>query len=258
MMSSLLFLGTGASSGVPVIGCDCEVCRSKSPFNKRLRTSALLKIGDKRLLIDAGPDLRQQALTHHIRHLDGVLFTHTHQDHTAGIDDLRTFAYRSEKPLPCLASETTASELHTRYYFMFESKSHEKHPRLSLVTLPDDEGETEFQGVKLRYFTYPQIGMKVNGFRFGNLAYVTDVEKVTPELIAQTRGAEILIVSALRHTHSFMHITVDQAVDFAHQVGAKMTYLTHLSHELDYSKTNTILPEEVKLAYDALEIAFVC
>jgi len=258
MMSSLLFLGTGASNGVPVIGCSCEVCKSKSPFNKRLRSAALIKTGDKRILIDAGPDLRMQALSHHIGHLDGVIFTHAHQDHTAGIDDLRVFSFRAEKSLPCLASVETGNELKLRYYFMFEEKEHEKNrARLDLITLKGDRGETEFQGLKLNYFTYLQLGMKVNGFRFGNLAYVTDVEKVTDELIKEVEGVETLIVSALRHTHSIMHLTVDEAVDFAHKVGAKKTYLTHLSHDLDHHKTNTILPDDVRLAYDSLEIPFI-
>ena len=256
-MSSLLFLGTGASNGVPVIGCSCEVCQSKSPFNKRFRSSALIKTGDKRILIDAGPDLRMQALHHHINHLDGVIFTHAHQDHTAGIDDLRVYTFIAEKSLPCLASEETAKELQLRYYFMFEAKHHEKsRPRLEIVTLNEDKGETEFQGLKLKYFTYVQLGMKVNGFRFGNLAYLTDVEKVNDALIKEVEGVDTLILSALRHTHSIMHLTVDQAVDFAHKVGAKKTYLTHLSHDLDYQKTNTILPEDVRLAYDSLEIPF--
>lgn len=258
MMSSLLFLGTGASNGVPVIACKCEVCQSKSPFNKRLRSSALIKAGDIRILIDAGPDLRMQALNNHINHLDGVIFTHAHQDHTAGIDDLRVFSFISEKSLPCLASIETGKELELRYYFMFERKAHEKNrPRLEIVTLNGDKGETVFQGLKLKYFTYEQLGMKVNGFRFGNLAYVTDVEKVDENLFKELEGVEILILSALRHTHSIMHLTVDQAVDFAHKVGAKKTYLTHLSHDLDYYKTNAILPEDVRLAYDSLEIPFI-
>ncbi|MFN4173778.1 MAG: MBL fold metallo-hydrolase, partial [Parachlamydiaceae bacterium] len=157
----------------------------------------------------------------------------------------------------CLASLETAEELKQRYFFMFERKAHEKNrPRLELVSLEGDKGESEFLGLKFKYFSYTQLGMKVNGFRFGNLAYVTDIEKVDDHLIKEVEGVDILIVSALRHTHSIMHLTVDQAVDFARKTGAKQTYLTHLSHDLDYYKTNAILPSEVRLAYDSLEIPF--
>ncbi len=258
MISSCLFLGSGSSVGVPLIGCKCEVCTSKSPFNKRYRSSILLKIGDKRLLVDAGPDLREQALKNNMTYLDGVIFTHSHQDHTGGIDDLRAYSFLNKASFPCLASAVTAEDIYRRYYFMFQEQPNEKgFKRLKFEILPAHEGEGEFMGVKFKYFTYTQLGMPVNGFVFGNFAYVTDIHIVEDSIFKHLNGIETLVVSSLRFTPSHMHFSVDQAIDFARKTGAKKTYLTHTSHELDYYKTNTILPDDIRLAYDGLEIPFL-
>jgi phosphoribosyl 1,2-cyclic phosphate phosphodiesterase len=257
MISSLLFLGTGASLGVPMIGCNCEVCTSKSPFNKRLRSSALIKWGEKRLLIDSGPDFRQQALLHNIKTLDGVLYTHAHQDHVAGIDDLRIYFFKNQAPLPCLGSKETADDIKNRFHFMFEGKSHEKNtPRLRFEELEGEEGYGEFLDIPFGYCTYVQLGMKVTGFRFGDIAYLTDLQEPEERLIPFLEGVDTLVLSALRHTPSHMHLTIDQAVDFARKAQVKKTFLTHVSHDLDYYKTNSVLPPEVRLAYDGLEILF--
>jgi len=257
-MRHLLFLGTGSSVGVPVIACNCETCRSPKAANKRLRSSVLLKIDAKTFLIDASPDLRQQALKFKIEKIDGVLFTHAHYDHTAGIDDLRVYHFINKKPLPCLASETTAADLKARYYYMFKEQPKEviNTSRLHLQLLNDERGRVDFVGEDVSYFTYMQLGMKVNGFRFGNFAYVTDIKEYPETIFEDLKGVEILVLSALRFTPSHMHLTVDEAVDFANKVGAKHTWLTHLAHELEYEKTNYYLPSAVRLAYDGLELNF--
>lgn len=240
-----------------MIGCDCEVCKSSSPFNKRLRPSVLLKIGDTRLLIDAGPDFRSQALTHNIRKIDGVLFTHTHHDHTAGIDDLRVYYFLQNKTLPCLVSKESAEDLEKRYDFMFRTQPHEKKtPRLELITLPDNRGTFEFQGIKLRYMSYIQMNMKVTGFRFGDLAYLTDMRDYSDSLFEDLKGIKTLVISALRFTPSHMHLSVDEACEFAKRTTAEKVYFTHISHDLDYFKGNSYLPEHIRLAYDGLEIPF--
>lgn len=257
-MRRLLFLGTGSSIGVPVIACRCETCTSANPFNKRLRSSVLLKIDQTTLLIDAAPDLRQQALKFKIEKIDGVLFTHAHHDHTAGIDDLRTFHFINKKPLPCLASEVTAADLKMRYYYMFKEQPKEviHASRLAVQLLKDERGQVEFIGEMISYFTYLQLGMKVNGFRVGDLAYVTDIKEYPETIFEDLKGVQTLILSALRFTPSHMHLTVDEAIDFAKKVGAKRTWLTHIAHELEHEKTNNYLPSDIRLAYDGLEIDF--
>jgi phosphoribosyl 1,2-cyclic phosphate phosphodiesterase len=255
-MNSFLLLGTGASLGVPLIGCSCEVCRSDSPYNKRTRSGALIKQGDKRIQIDVSSDFREQALRFGINRLDGVIFTHSHQDHTSGIDDLRAFSFKQKETIECLASHATGVDLMKRYHFMFENQPSEGHSRLKMVELRGERGQTEFHGVKLGYMTFKQIGMKVNGFRFGNLAYLTDIKTYPETIFEDLEGIEILVISALRFTSSHMHFDVDGAIDFADKAGAKITYLTHHSHELEYSKTNCYLPERVRMGYDGLEIPF--
>ncbi|WP_068466401.1 MBL fold metallo-hydrolase [Candidatus Protochlamydia phocaeensis] len=259
MKGRLLFLGTGSSVGVPVIGCSCAVCSSASPYNQRLRPSVLIQTEQKKLLIDPGPDFRQQALRHHITMLDGILLTHAHHDHTSGVDDLRPIYYRRENPLPALLSEETALELQMRYYYIFRSEDPDETfvPRIQLQILPPQrEGSVDFIGLSIGYMTYEQGGMLVNGFRFGDLAYLSDIRLFSHTLFEQLQGIKTLIISALRHTPSPLHFSVDEAVDFAHRTKAERVWLTHLSHELDHEKTNAYLPDHIKLAYDGLEIEF--
>lgn len=257
-MSNLTFLGTGSSLGIPVIACHCEVCSSTSPLNKRFRSSALLKIKEKNLLIDASPDFREQALRFKIERIDGVLFTHSHHDHSAGCDDLRIFHFQNKNPLPCLCSAETAQDLKARYYYMFKEQPYEvkENSRLKLELLKGDRGKTNFLGVDISYFSYIQLGMKVNGFRIGNMAYVTDLKEYNDSIFDELKGVDVLIVSALRFTPSHMHLTVDEAVDFAKKVDAKKTWLTHIAHELEHEKTNNYLPSNIQLAYDGLQIEF--
>ena len=258
MKGQILFLGTGASTGIPLIGCDCLVCRSTSPFNQRLRPSILVIIGSKQFLVDAGPDFRQQALRYHIKTVDGLLFTHAHHDHTAGIDDLRPIYYKRNKPLPALLSAETAEEIKMRYYYIFKPEQvYDKFmTRIELHILPALEGKIDFEGISIEYMSYQQGRMTVNGFRFGDLVYLSDIRVFSPILFKHLTGINTLIVSALRYTPSPLHFSVDEAVDFATQVGAKTVWLTHLSHELDHDKTNAYLPPHVRLAYDGLEINF--
>jgi phosphoribosyl 1,2-cyclic phosphate phosphodiesterase len=251
MTRSGLFVGTGASLGVPMIGCHCDVCTSSDPKNKRLRSSLLLTIDDKKILIDAGPDLRLQALRYHIHHLDGVIFTHAHHDHTAGMDDLRVYYFLDKKPLPCLVSKSCADDLHRRYYFMFEPPIS---GRLQLEILDQCNGTLDFLGMPISYFSYEQLGMAVLGIRIGSFAYVTDIKNYDDAILSHLLGVETLVLSALRFTPSHMHLTVDEAIDLAKKIHPKQTYLTHLSHDLDHEKTNAYLPASIQLAYDGLQI----
>ncbi len=256
-IGQLLFLGSGASLGVPVITCECDVCKSNNVNNKRLRPSVLLAIAEQKILIDCGPDFRQQALKHEITHLDGVIFTHPHYDHIEGIDELRIFAIKQHQTLPCLLSKSTEADLRERFAYIFrENPKHIVTTQLGLQQLQNERGEVDFIGNKIQYFTFEQSHMPVNGFRFGDLAYASDL-KIYPETIFEDlKGVKTLIISALRYEPSHIHLSVDEAVEFAQRVGAEKTWLTHISHELDHEKTNTYLPENVRLAYDGLTIDF--
>lgn len=253
---SVLLLGTGGSAGVPMIGCLCTVCTSSELKNRRMRSSALIKVGGKQILIDAGPDFREQALRFGIVHLDAVLLTHAHSDHIAGMDDLRAFYFLTKQKLPCVLSSQTLAEVRLRYHYFFTPVTNGKSlsAQLDFQELPLDFGQWQVAGVPIVYLSYFQQSTKVTGFRFGKMAYISDIREYCDEVIERLRGVEVLVVSALRHGVSAMHFGVEEAIAFARRVGATSTYLTHISHELDHSATNALLPSDVHLGYDGLEI----
>lgn len=252
------FLGTGSSAGVPVIGCTCGVCRSSNPKDKRLRASLLLETAGKVFLIDAGPDFRTQALQYHIDKLDGVLFTHAHFDHLGGADDLRAYYFLTGEPVPCLASRAMLKEFACRYPYLFEpaNGSVSYKAQLAFQTLPEERGSVDFQGVPVQYVTYEQCGMKITGYRFGRFAYISDIHDYPETIFQDLQGVETLVVSALRFAPSIFHFSVDEAVEFAHRVGAKRTFLTHMAHEVEHDRCEAYLSDGVKLAYDGLVVAF--
>ena len=249
-------LGTGASTGIPVIGCRCPTCISTNPCDKRLRCSAWVQVGDKSFLIDPGPDIREQALHHGIDHLDGVLVTHTHYDHIGGIDELRIYYFRGGRPLPCLLSKPSLSDLEHRYYYMFRPRMHGRSlsAQLDFHPLPSPRGTVEFEGVKVQYLTYEHSGMEVTGYRFGDLAYICDIFDYPESIFDDLKGLNTLVLSALRTEPSPVHLTVEQAVAFAKRVGAKETWLTHIGHELEHEAVNATLPNAVRVAYDGLRL----
>ncbi len=258
MSGKFLFLGTGASVGIPVIGCKCAVCTSSSPFNHRLRPSGLIQSKGKSVLIDVGPDFRQQALKFGIDHLDGLLLTHTHYDHIAGIDELRIFYVRRNRELPCLLSKESYEHLKMRYPYLFQriGEAASLSARLEIHLLAAMKGEVEFVGLKIGYFSYYQGDMAVNGYRIGNFAYVSDIREYDESIFVALKGVDHLVLSALREAPSRLHFSLEEAVRFARQAGAKKTWLTHMNHELDHEKANSKLPNDVQLAYDGLEISF--
>lgn len=256
MQGKLIFLGTGGSVGVPIIGCSCAVCLSTDDFNKRLRPSVFLRIGQKQFLIDAGPDFRFQALRAKIDKLDGLLLTHAHHDHTAGLDDLRPFFYRSKSPLPVLLSSETAQDVRIRFHYLFESETQTCVPHFKFQLLSGQTGSVDFEGLSLHYVTFSQGGMRVNGFRIGDLVYLSDIRDFHPSIFEELKGVRYLIISALRYTPSPLHLSVDEAIDFANQLRVEKVWITHVSHELEYHQTNAYLPSHIRLAYDGLEIDF--
>lgn len=256
MKDKLLFLGTGGSMGIPVVGCECAVCHSDNPKNKRLRPSVFLTFDEKQLLVDAGPEFRIQALRYGIHQLDGVLFTHSHHDHTAGIDDLRALSFKTKKPFPALLSDETAKDLKTRYYYLFDhNPTYEgMTTQITMQILKDSRGSVVFEGVPIRYLTYEQGGMQVNGFIIGSVAYLSDIKNYPETIFEDLEGVDTLVLSALRFTPSKLHFSIDEAVDFASKVGVEKVWLTHISHDLEHDKTNAYLPPHVRMAYDGLEI----
>jgi phosphoribosyl 1,2-cyclic phosphate phosphodiesterase len=226
-------------------------------MNQRLRPSGILKLGDQRFLIDAGPDFRQQALKFGVERLDGLLLTHTHFDHIAGLDDLRVYYFFHHQRLPCLLSKNSYEDLKERFPYFFQASEDEVMggPRFQFQLLKSDFGVEQFEGHSVQVMTYEQGGMKVNGFRLGSFAYVVDLKVFTDQIFEILKGVEVLVMSALRYRPSPAHLTLEEAVQFAKQVGAKKTWFSHISHEIDHEETNRQLPPECQLAYDGLEIS---
>ncbi len=208
-----------------------------------MRPSGVLKWGRKWFLFDVGPDFRTQALRFGIDHLAGLVVTHTHYDHIAGIDDLRVFCQK--KRLPCLLSQQSYEDLKKRSEYLLG--------KFDFQILEKDFGEVVFEGQRWRVMSYEQNGMKITGFRIGNFAYVVDLKNYSKWVFEELKGVEVLVLSGLRYTPSPAHLGLEEVAEFAGKVGAKKTWLTHISHELDHSKAK--LPPRIRLAYDGLEIS---
>ena len=241
-----------------MIGCTCSVCTSSNPHNKRLRPSVLITVGKKRVLIDAGPDFRAQALRHHIDHLDGMLLTHSHFDHVAGLDELRIYYLRHRKPLPVLLSEPTLLALKRRYDYFFQAKNlNQSLPaQLEFHVLEQERGTLSFLDLEIGYMRFEQGGMQVTGYRIGSFAYISDIRVYPETIFTDLAGVKTLVLSALRTETSLMHFNLDEALAFSQKVGAQETYFTHMGHELEHEKTNALLPAGVQLAYDGLKVEF--
>ncbi len=255
MTSFLLFLGTGSSLGVPVLGCSCNQCLSQNKKNIRLRTAALLQINNKKILIDVGPDFRQQALRFPVHPFQGVFFTHAHQDHIGGIDDLRPLIVRQTSPIHMLCSQETFQELHARFGYIFKDPTNRYlfTPNNPIYIAPK-EGRYTFLDETLTLFSYCQSGIPVLGFRWKNFAYVSDIKEYDESIFTHLQGIEILVLSALKYLPSKAHLTIDDAINFAQKVQAKQTYFTHINHDVDYLQSKEYLPPNIALAYDGLKV----
>lgn len=244
--------------GIPIIGCDCSICTSDNPSNKRLRPSALITINDRNFLIDAGPDLREQALRYQLKMLHGLLLTHAHNDHVAGLDELRMFFKYHGAPIPLLMSPETYHDVAARFAYIFKDSQQVSGlvPQFDIKLLAESQGEVEFADLKIGYVSYKQAGMRVNGFRFGDLAYISDIHDYSDAIFQQLTGVKTLVVTAIRFTPSPIHFSIDEAIAFSQKVGAEHTWITHIGHELEHEKANAYLPPHIRLAYDGLKIEF--
>ena len=242
-------LGCGASFGVPVIGCTCAVCISENPYNHRSRTAAWACNSTTSLLIDAGPDLRTQALRHTITTVDAVLLTHHHQDHVGGIDDLRPFSINREQPLPIYGPAPTLERIKEQYSYAFSTEpSASSRPKLTLHVI--DREPLAIGNVTVQPIPIWHGAWDIRGFRIGNVAYLTDVSAIPEASFQYLQQLDLLILSALRHTPHPLHLTIDAALALIERIKPQHARLTHLAHDLDYDQMNAELPAHVKLAHD--------
>ena len=255
MQNKLIFLGTGTSQGIPMIGCSCPVCKSTDPHDKRLRCSIYLEYEGLQLVVDAGPDFRQQILRENITNLDAVLLTHQHKDHTGGLDDIRAFNYLYDKNFPIYAEERVQASLKQEYAYAFAACPYPGIPQFELHTI--DESPFQVQGRTIIPIRAWHHRLPILGFRFGKLAYLTDANRIEPEAIEKIKGVEIFIINTIRHTPHLSHFSLPQALEVIRQVGARENYLTHLSHQIDaHQALKALLPTNVQPAYDGLCIQF--
>lgn len=249
----LRFLGTGTSAGVPVMGCPCEVCHSEDPKDKRWRTAALLEVGSTRLLIDCGPDIRMQLMPLPFLPLDGVLLTHIHYDHVGGMDDLRGLCVFGD--INVYADEATAAGLHTTMPYCFTKHFYPGVPRLCLHAI-QPHVPLKIRDAEVVPFTVMHGKLPILGYRIGKLAYITDMKTIDDEEYEYLKGVDTLVVNALRwEKEHHSHQLVGDAIALARRIGARRTYLVHLTHEIGFhDDANKKLPPGVEFAYDGLEI----
>ncbi len=249
----ITFLGTGTSQGVPVIGCECEVCRSLDYRDKRLRVSVYLEIGGTSLVIDTGPDFRQQMLRERISTLDAVLLTHSHKDHIAGLDDVRAFNFLQERSMPIYGTAKTLDQVKKEFYYAFETQKYPGTPILNLLEL--NEGEFEINGIKILPLPVQHLLMPVLGFRIGDFSYITDANLIPDETIEKLKGTKVLVLNALQKEKHISHFNLQEAIVQAARIGAEQTYFTHISHKMGlHQVVNKELPESIALAHDGLTV----
>ena len=247
------FLGTGTSMGIPMIGCQCKVCQSKDPRDKRTRTSVWLKINGINIIIDTGIDFRQQALRENISTVDAVLFTHHHVDHIFGLDELRAINFLQKKPVAIYSSDHTYQHLKRVYKYVFDNSCYPSDtPEIDHQLIDEDP----FQVFNIEIIPVPLFHgeLPVFGFRIGNFSYCTDVSRIPPESYELLQGSDVVVLGALRDRPHPTHFTIEQAVEEAQKIGAKKTYLVHLSHEVGHQELIARLPENVQPAFDSLRI----
>jgi len=254
-MIRLLFLGSGTSYGVPVIGCDCEVCRADDPRDKRTRASALLRVGERSILIDSATDLRAQALRNDIRRVDAILFTHSHADHLHGIDDLRRFSALQRAAIPAYGDSGTLEHIRKSHAYIFTDPEFRLGwgiPRLTLQTI---EKPAEICGTTVTPVPILHGDRTILGYRLDGLAYLTDCSGLPDDSLPLLEGVDTLVVDALRHKPHATHLSLSEALEVVARLRPRRAYFTHISHDLGHAATEDDLPENIRLAYDGLEIA---
>lgn len=249
----LILTGTGTSQGVPVITCNCEVCKSGDSRDKRLRTAAVLQHKDTSIVIDAGPDFRQQMLRADVQKIDAVLVTHQHHDHIGGMDDLRPFIFRQNKPMDVYAGIETIQVIQKEYFYAFEENLYPGAPQFNMFqiqNMPFSIKDIDIQPIFAKHANLP-----VWGFRFGKLAYLTDVKQIDEKECSKLHNLDTLILNALRRGKHHSHLTLEEALELISRIKPKRAVLTHISHDMGkYEEISKLLPENVMLGYDGMEL----
>lgn len=250
----ITFLGTGTSQGVPIVGCKCSVCLSENKKNKRLRTSAFIEVNGVKLVIDTGPDFRQQMLVNQITDVDAILFTHEHKDHIAGLDDIRPINFLHNKDMPLYAESRVCEALKRDFHYAFAEK---KYPGVPNLVLNEIENKSfKIKGIDVLPIRVLHHKLPVLGFRIKNFAYITDANFISEEEIKKLENLDTLVLNALRHEKHISHFNLEEALDVVGKVKPKKTYFTHISHLLGcHDEVMQILPKNIELAYDSLKIS---
>ena len=251
MGHTIEFLGTGTSSGVPMIACQCTVCSSNNKKDNRLRSSILIKSEKTVVVVDTTPDFRYQMLRSNVNHLDAILFTHSHKDHIAGLDDIKAYNFISQRPMSLFANTETCDALRRDFYYAFADKKYPGIPQLDL-NLVDHEPfsvmDIDVMPIKVKH-----LNMDVHGYRFGDFTYITDANHIDDSEKEKIKGTQVLVINALRKEKHLSHFTLQEAIDLATELEIPTTYFTHLSHQMGlHDEVSESLPKGMFLAYDGL------
>ncbi|MDZ4746234.1 MAG: MBL fold metallo-hydrolase [bacterium] len=253
-MINATLLGTGTSTGVPSVACDCATCQSIDPRDKRLRSSLLLRSASTTVVIDTSPDFRQQMLTHNVMDIDGVVYTHHHFDHIGGFDDIRPYNFRSKKPLPIYGMTRTIDVIRQTFPYAFGAVEQTGGgvPEVDINFIdehPFSIGDLTLVPIPLLHGT-----LRVNGYRIGDIAYCTDTNSIPESSMGLLKGLDVLVLNGLRWKAHSTHFTIDEALRVVAELKPRITYLTHIAHQVKYAEGDAYLPEHVRLAWDGLTI----
>lgn len=249
----ITFLGTGTSQGIPVIACNCEVCMSPDSKDKRLRVSVLIEHLGKTIVIDTGPDFRQQMLRENVQQLDAVVFTHEHKDHIAGLDDVRAFNFKQQADMDVYATKQVQDSLKREFHYAFDEYKYPGVPELKLHTIADNQ--FNIGGVRLLPINVKHFKLPVKAFRIENFTYITDANFIDEKELEKIKGSEIVVLNALRKEKHISHFNLDEAISLLEKINPKKAYLTHISHLMGkHHEVSKELPDFIEIAYDGLII----
>lgn len=251
----ITFLGTGTSQGVPVIACGCDVCSSTDHHDNRLRSSILIETGKLKLVVDCGPDFRQQMLREKVQSIDAILVTHGHKDHLGGLDDVRAFNYINRKPADVYASRDVQRIIKMEFSYAFEKNPYPGVPEINLHTLTNRSfniGDQKITPVKALHYNNDKF---VFGFRIGDFTYITDAVKISEKEKNKIKGSRVIVLNALRKQKHYSHFNLEEALDLMKELGPERGYLTHISHQMGrYAEVSPELPQSISFAWDGLQV----